>query len=297
MKVLVTGASGFVGKNVIEELKKIYDINDIVAFSSKVIEGIKTVNSDYLSLSKDFMVKNGCNDIEVLIHLGAFTPKETSDANNIEMSVSNINNTIALLNSLTKLQKIIFISTLDVYENTTNRIVESMNTIPSTMYGWSKLYCEQVVKQFAETKGVIYQILRLGHVYGEGEEAYRKVMPIMIKNAIEGSNIKIYGNGKAIRTFIHVNDVAKAIVNSIELNSSEIINIVGDEEISIGELAVMIQGLSEDKVNIDFIDCNAPNRDCIFDNSKIKKYLLKDYIPFKVGLEEEFKYMKELLKK
>lgn len=295
MKILITGASGFVGKKVVSELRKKYDANDIVALSSKTINGMKTVDSNGYLLSEEYMISHGCGDVDTLIHLGAFTPKDSSSIDDISKSTSNINNTISLLESLQNLEKVIFISTLDVYDNTEATISENTNTNPSTMYGWSKLYCEQVIRKYARQRGITYQILRLGHVYGEGEEVYKKVMPVMIRNAIQGKNIQIYGDGNAIRTFIHIEDVSKSIVNSIELNTSEVINVVGSEAVTIRELANMIKKLSGDAIEIEYIPSSIPNRDCIFDNSKLKAFLLKDLLPFRDGLKREYQYMREML--
>ena len=56
-------------------------------------------------------------------------------------------------------------------------ICEETNTIPKSLYGWSKLYCEKMVEQYGELNGIDTQVLRVGHVYGTGEEGYKKIIP------------------------------------------------------------------------------------------------------------------------
>ena len=296
MKILVTGASGFVGSKVLKLLLDKYDRNSIIVLSSQNIDVIETIDSKGYNFPKGYLKENGCKDIDVLLHMGAFTPKSTVNANEVDNSTSNINNTIRLIEGLPKLKKIVFISTIDVYEDTTERISENTKTIPSTMYGWSKIYCEQAVKALCKQRNLTYEILRLGHVYGEGEEAYRKVMPLMIRNAIKGETLCIYGDGKAIRSYIYIEDVARAIVNSLELGESDIINIVGSESVSVEELALTIKKLSGNKVDINYIPTNIKNRDYIFDNSKLTQKLISDFIPFSEGIEREYKYLERMTK-
>ena len=149
-----------------------------------------------------------------------------------------------------------YLSTLDVYESTDDIISENTPVGPQTMYGWSKLYCEEMVKTFAKENDILFCVLRLGHVYGEGEEKYRKVMPVMIKSALKNEVISIYGDGEALRSFIYIEDVAKAVVNSLMLPSSDVINIVGNEAISINDLAKKIIELSGNDIKIEHISSN-----------------------------------------
>ena len=161
------------------------------------------------------------------------------------------------------------------------------------MYGWSKLYCENLIQTFARQQGLEYVILRLGHVYGEGEEKYRKVMPVMIESAINGNDITIYGDGEELRTFIYIDDVAKAIVNSIRLTTSKIINIVGNEAVSINALAKMILRIADADVKVNHIDSDTMNRYLTFDNSKLMNTLLDGVTQLEEGLCKEIDYMKD----
>lgn len=294
MKILMTGASGFIGKNV---LKKLLPNNDIVALTSQYIDGVNCIPSLNYSFDDGYLRGHGCEHVEVLLHVGAFIPKSSQEADDLELTTENIINTKKLLQSdLPGLKKIVLISTLDVYEYCKGVLSELTPAIPSTLYGWSKLYCEQLIKKYCEEKGLDCIILRLGHVYGEGEEKYRKVMPVMIKNAICGNDLVIYGDGEAIRSFIYIDDVALAITNSLKLKGFNIINIVGDEKTSINELAELIRSFSENNIAIVHNDNHQPNVDFVFDNSKLKQYLLQDLTLLKDGLRKEYNYMKRILK-
>lgn len=290
MKILMTGASGFIGKKVLECLDR---TQDVTALSSQNIEGINCIQSLNYNFDDEYLSNNGCEQIEVLLHIGAFIPKSSQDADNPILTTENILNTQKLLSAnLPNLKKIIYISSLDVYQHCEGILSENTPTIPSTMYGWSKLYCEQLIMKHCQTKGIDCVILRLGHVYGEGEEKYRKVMPIMVKNAISGENINIYGDGEAIRSFIYIDDVVQAIVNSLKLEGFNVINIVGDETTTINELVGLIKSFSDHDISIFYTESNQPNVNYVFDSSKLRRYLLPELTPLKVGLKNEYEYMK-----
>ena len=297
MSILITGTSGFVGKRVIEQMRMCYSNEDIVTFSSSPTDGIKNVDSKNYDIDCNYLINSGCEEIETLIHIGAFTPKSGSEANDIKRSSSNIENTRRLLEALAQtksLKRIVYLSTLDVYKSTDDIISENTPVGPQTMYGWSKLYCEEMVKTFARENNILFCILRLGHVYGEGEEKYRKVMPVMIKSALKNEDINIYGDGEALRSFIYIDDVAKAVVNSLNLSSSDIINIVGNEAVSINDLAKKIIALSGKNIKVEHISTDSVNRNYLFDNSKLLNTLLDSLTPLETGLKREMDYLKKL---
>lgn len=298
MRILITGASGFIGKKVLDKLKNKHGASNIWILSGSR-NGIEA--EDNIIASLDYRFDDSYfykYDFDVVIHIGAFTPKSSGDANNITASTSNIRNTETLINALGKcqtLKKIIFISTLDVYQEMDEVLTELTPTIPQTLYGWSKLYCERIITTFCTMKGIQYDILRLGHVYGEGEEKYRKVMPVMVKSAIKNEDIQIYGDGEALRTFIYIDDVADAIVNTVELADSDVINIVGNKAVTINKLASLIVNLAESESDIIHIPTENPNRNLVFDNKKLMSTLLSALTPLDEGLRNEIDYMKRKL--
>lgn len=295
MKILITGASGFVGSHVLKKLLG-QDVCALTSSESFDIDVIKTIDSKGYSFDEEYLLNNGCEDTEVIFHIGAFTPKSSSDANCLASNISNITSTQALLQSkLPNLKRFVYISSLDVYGNIDAVIDENTPVCPATLYGWSKLFCEKMIKTHFNNKDVNFQILRLGHVYGEGEEKYKKVMPVMIKNALEGQDITIIGDGQALRTFIYIDDVADAIINSLKLKNSEIINIVGNEAVSIKTLAEMINSISGSGVLIKHTDSDLPNRNLCFNNQKLMSTLLNQLTSLENGLKREIDYMKRVL--
>lgn len=291
--ILLTGASGFIGKHLHAELVSQYGNDGVIALTSVPILGYNYLSHNNYDFDFDFFIENGYADlITTIIHAGAYTPKQASQANDYSKCNQNIFNTAKLLAAyLPNLQKIIYLSTLDVYGKS-DMISESTLLDPVSLYGFSKLYCEKMIDSWANQHNKLYQVLRIGHVYGPGEENYQKIIPATIKKLISRQPIQIWGTGKELRAFIYIKDVVNSIMNALKLN--EIvgpINLVSDNPISIVELVNRLIAISGQNINVENIAASVPSRDLIFDNSKLKKYLLPSETDLNDGLIEEWRYM------
>ena len=295
MKLLVTGASGFIGSRVLAAICDEYGPENVIAFSSRPIDKCQTVSYQVPA----FTVKKEDHDllatVDVLIHVGAYIPKSGKDANAIEACDSNIFFTEKLLNLPLKcLKKILYISTVDVYEpaDLTN---EDTPTIPVSLYGWSKLYCERMLGFFAIDQNIEYQILRIGHVYGPGEEVYAKFLPKTINNLLVGESIELWGDGSEKRSFIYVNDVVSSILRAISFNENVgPINVVGGLAVSMRALIDKLALVSGKIPIIRIKNSSLTKRDYVFDNAKLRKYLLKEETSLISGLKSEYEYMSRL---
>lgn len=293
MKIWMTGATGFIGSKVLKRLSAEYGIENIVTLSSGRLLGSMDSQSGSAGLGEG--TAQEIADAQVLIHIGAFIPKSSESANDISGSNSNIiatENLLKICRNMPSLKKIVFTSTVDVYGEVQGRISENTPVCPQSMYGWSKLYCEKMIQVFSEERTIDTTILRVGHVFGEGEEAYRKVIPVIIGNAVNQKEIRIYGDGEALRTFIYIDDVAEGIVNSIKYKGEEIINVVGGESISVNELAEMIVSLSESRSEILHVPVKTPNRNLVFDNRLLMDTILTRLTPLSEGLKHEIAYFR-----
>lgn len=290
--ILLTGATGFIGGHLMDALIDAYGSDNIVALTSKPITKCQFLIHNGYGFEDDFFIKSGFENIDTVIHAGAFTPKYGAESNVINNCNSNIFNTTRLITSLLpNINKLIFLSTLDVY-GYDNPITEESLIEPFSLYGHSKLYCEKLISAWATQKGLNHQILRIGHVYGPGEEKYQKIIPLIMRRLISGEPIQAYGDGNEIRSFIFIKDVVNAILDSLKLdNSVGIINIVGQEQIKIRELIDKLITISKKEPIIEKVHTSAKPRDLVFDNSKMRKLLLRPEISLEEGLQQEWIYM------
>jgi nucleoside-diphosphate-sugar epimerase len=294
--VLLTGASGFIGKYLYNSLQEQIGINEIIACTSKPIVNGKFLLHNNYNFSENYFKDNGFQNFSTIIHAGAFTPKSGAEANNVEACNRNISNTFSLIKSLPNLPKqFIFLSTLDVYANTKFIINEQTEIKPSTMYGWSKYYCERMLEIWAQQNGVDLKILRVGHVYGPGEDQYQKIIPNTIKRLHNNLQPQVWGKGDDLRSFIFIDDVVNFIIQSVLLpDVHQPINLVSEHASSIIEIIELLIKISNKETNIEFIKSNLERRDFIFDNSYMKSILGKEKTTLSEGLKKEWDYFIKL---
>lgn len=293
--ILVTGTSGFIGGHLLDKLIIQYGKENLLALTSTPTDKCAFLLHHEYKFHPDLFLEAGYNHIRTIIHAGAFTPKNGSESNDIERSNSNIINTFTLINStFPKLEKVIFLSTLDVYDMDIP-IKESSPLNPISLYGHSKLYTEKMITVWAQQKTIDCLILRIGHVFGPGEEVYQKFMPIVINQILNGENVRILGDGEDIRTYIYISDVIESIIKAIDFKTEfEIINIVGEEQVNLKNLIDRIIKISGKKVVIENIESSHIPRNLIFDNSKLKNLLHQPKISLDEGLQAEIDYMLSL---
>lgn len=293
--ILLTGATGFIGSSLLDALIEIFGKDQIVSFTSNPTNKCQFLLHNNYKFDNEIFVDSELSEIDTIIHAGAFTPKSSINSNNIDQCNSNILNTARLINAhLPRLKKFIFLSTLDVY-GYDNPITEESPVNPGSLYGHSKLYCEKMIYNWAFQNSIIYQILRIGHVYGPGEEKYQKLIPTVMNRIINNESVKLVGTGDDIRTFIYISDVVESIIKSFYLETSnEIINVVGEEQVSVKNLVNKIIELSNKNVLIERIETEAKSRNLVFDNSKLKKLLHEPTVTLSKGLEREWQYLNKI---
>ena len=289
--LLLTGTTGFIGQNLLKFIELNYKNDyEIVLLSSALNENYKTIlHKNYTFNKKDFEEK-GILKIDLVLHIGAFTPKSGIEANDINKSNANIFNTKYLLDNLPNFpEKFILLSTIDVYGKVEEVISEKILPNPITLYGWSKLYCEKMIENWAKGNNVIIQILRVGHIYGKGEESYKKVIPITIQRLKEGNAPQIFGTGFEKRSFLHVDDVCSMILKSIKLEKYEgVINLCSAHSFTIKEIIDMLIEISAENLEINYINTENVGIDFEFDTLKMNKLLGYEKINMKDGLKDEY---------
>jgi UDP-glucose 4-epimerase len=279
--ILVTGAHGFIGAHLIERLSRIVDVKLLLLSRQarqSTQKNVICLQGELAQITTDYWQSKDIRRIDHVFHLGAFTPKTSADANNISRAIDdNISGTHALLQSLpNNLVKLVFASTLDVYAPLANGAVgtESSKIMPNTLYGSSKLFCEDLVTAWAKERNCNYAILRYGHIYGPGEEQYGKLIPAVIRNLMANQSPVIYGDGSALRDYLYVEDAVEATIRAALIEGCvDAVNIVRGESVTLRDIVQRLVQLVGAKQKINFLSEKSNGNSLRFDNGRMKKHL------------------------
>lgn len=243
-KVLVTGAAGFVGRNVVNLLdEKQLDFTATDVTDSPFPSGVTFRQSDILnSQDVDMLTK----DASSIIHLAA-SPLVTSLEEPLENMRVNLEGTLNLLEACRKkdIDLFIFSSASSVVgEVKYNPVDEKHPCVPKTPYAAAKLACEEYIRVFGEIYGVKYLIFRFFNVYGPWQfPESGGLVPKILDNLEKGNAITIFGDGSGTRDFVYVGDVARFCLEALEKGvASETLNLGTGRGTSI---STMVQLASE----------------------------------------------------
>ncbi len=292
--ILLTGTGGFIGQHLLRAVEVSYPRTQVVVLS---FSGQGNHPRAFLGGSSIDLANIPSLPITTVIHAGAFAPKSCGEENDWISASRNIETTSLLLRRLpATVSSFVFLSTIDVYGTSNEEITERTEVCPRSLYGHSKHYCEEMISTWSHNRRNAVQVLRLGHVYGPGEDAYQKLIPSTIRACLSGASPAIFGNGRDKRTFLYVRDCVKAILAAAELTESAgVINLVGDDPISVLDLVAKIRGATRSSLAATFLPSDAPVRDLVFDNRKTKRHLLSTLTPLDAGLAAEVEHIRRLM--
>lgn len=242
MRIFVTGGAGFIGTHLCKKLTTLYQVTvyDNFSNSNKEIfpdmKNLTLIVGDILDSTKLF---DSMKNHDIVIHLAAKTDVIDSIINPDKTFETNVQGTQNILDSCKyhNISKIILTSSAAVYQNSTNSVNETSSTKPLSPYGQSKLDMEKITIQ----SKINYSILRLFNVYGNGQTT--GVIVNFEKNILANKPLIIFGDGEAIRDFIHIDDVVDGIILSMK-SASGIYNIASGNGTSIADLAKLLIELS-----------------------------------------------------
>ena len=263
MKILVTGCFGFIGYNFINFLKKNgIDHIGVDSLASTSAEKLYKINKDnnffkYYDLNiKDLNQKNYLKkqNISTIVNFAAETHVDNSISNPESFIDSNILGLTKLLRFSVEnnIQNIIHISTDEVYGSLSDGFFEESNMLnPSSPYSASKASAELICNSFIKTYGLNINMIRPANNYGAFQQP-EKLIPYSVANLIHDKNIEIYGEGKQIRHWLHVEDTVEAILTVIDKGKENEIYNVGSgeylENMEIAKKLLKILDLDEDRL-------------------------------------------------
>ncbi|MFC5185787.1 NAD-dependent epimerase/dehydratase family protein [Actinomadura harenae] len=212
MRVLVTGAAGYVGYAVGRRLVTAgHQVDGLVRAPDRALpQGVRPVVGDLLTpLALD-------EAYDAVCHLAALTRVRESFTEPLRFFTANVQGTVHLLDALKGSPTVVYGSTAAVYGTPESQpIPESQSASPSSPYGTSKLAAEDAVRYQAATGRIGAVVLRTfnvsGSVDGRGDPDPTRLIPRALAVAKgDTPHLEVNGDGGAVREYLHVDDLARA---------------------------------------------------------------------------------------
>ena len=243
MKVLVTGAAGFLGRYIVNEFAipgaTVLGVDIVSPEIAPRGEGIayqrmSLPGSEFDRVLADFMP-------DVFVHCAGRASVALSMEDPVSDFADSVVLTFQMLDSVRRLSpeaRFVFLSSAAVYGNPPSLpVVESHPIAPLSPYGYHKHQCEVLIEEFARVFGLRTLAVRIFSAYGFGLR--RQVVWDICERALRDGSLQLRGTGTESRDFIHGRDVARAIVLLAENAPAggEVYNVATGRETTIAEVA------------------------------------------------------------
>jgi len=220
MKILVTGGAGFIGSNFIHYWLNKYPEDKIINFDALTYAGnldnLQDVenNPNYKFIKGDITdevaVSAAVQKVDLIVHFAAESHVDRSIKNSADFIHTNVEGTRILLEAAKNNGHIRFhhISTDEVFgslELGEDKFTENTPYDPRSPYSASKAASDHLVRAYFHVHGLPITISNCSNNYGPCQYP-EKLIPLFITNLIEGKKVPVYGSGKNIRDWIHVED-------------------------------------------------------------------------------------------
>ncbi|MGM8213711.1 NAD-dependent 4,6-dehydratase LegB [Virgibacillus sp. W0430] len=264
VKVLVTGADGFIGSHLTEELvRQGYEVKAFIYYNSFNSWGwLDTTPEDIKQSIEVFSgdirdphgVKEAMKDCDVVLHLAALIAIPYSYHSPDTYVDTNIKGTLNVLQAANELgiRKVVHTSTSEVYGTAQYVPIDENHPIQGqSPYSATKIAADELAMSFYRSFETPVGIIRPFNTYGPRQSA-RAVIPTIITQIASGKEKIELGSLSPTRDFNYIKDTVNGFISFMESNKSigETINIGSNYEVSIGETVQLISNVLNKKVEI-----------------------------------------------
>ena len=313
MKVLVTGAAGFIGSNYVRRALSggfagLHDA-DVVVLDKLTYAGNKAnldpvadsprlrfVQGDILDLG---LVDDLMTEVDQVVHFAAESHVDRSILGAADFVMTNVVGTQTLLDAALRrgIDKFVHVSTDEVYGSIDEGSWPETHPLePNSPYSASKASSDLLARSYYRTHGLPVSITRCSNNYGPYHFP-EKLIPLFVTNLIDGLKVPLYGDGMNVRDWLHVDDHCRGIeLVRASGRPGEVYNIGGGTELTNKELTGLL--LDASGVGWEMVepveDRKGHDRRYSVDITKISDELgYAPQVPFEQGLAEVVQWYRD----
>ncbi len=275
MRVMVTGAAGFIGSHLVDRLliegEEVIGVDDLSSGSLANLSDARNTTVGKLTFHRVDVTSGATADLirrlapDVICHLAAQVDVRKSVKDPIHDAMINVIGTINLLQAAAEVgtRKVLFTSSGGcIYgEPDESRLpvdedqVFLAESLPESPYGVSKKIALDYLRYYKAVQGLDYTALALSNVYGPRQEPASEVglegqvVAIFSRLMLAGRPCTIYGDGTQTRDFVYVDDVVSAYVAALDKGSGELINVGSGEELAVNDLYSRLAGITASRLD------------------------------------------------
>jgi dTDP-glucose 4,6-dehydratase len=272
-RILVTGGCGFIGSNLVRMLRRERPDAEVVNLDALTYAGnpanladleddpgYRFIHGDIRDRATVDQAMDGC---DAVMHLAAESHVDRSIIDSLPFVRTNVEGTQVLLDAAraragsgTPVRRFLHVSTDEVYgqlplDRPDLLFTESTPLAPSSPYSASKAASDMLALAAHHTHGLPVVVTRCSNNFGPYQYP-EKVIPLFVTNLMEGATVPLYGDGRNVRDWLHVEDHCEALLAVAERGTDGgVYNIGGNNERSNLELTrtiLELMGLGEDRI-------------------------------------------------
>ncbi len=251
-KLLITGGCGFIGSNLVRQLKDTYEVVVLDNLSSGSLSnidqyGVTIITGDILN---EHDLERALDGVDMVVHLAASGSVIDSIANPVNNFRTNVEGTFQVLwkSKEAGIEKLVFASTGGaLIGDASPPVSETSLPKPISPYGASKLCGEAYLHAFAKSYDFPAVALRFANVFGPMSSHKKGAVTQFIKCIQRDEPITIYGDGSASRDYLYVDDLCSGILLALEKNvePGEVMHLASGVETTVLQLAKAIMEISQ----------------------------------------------------
>jgi UDP-glucose 4-epimerase len=237
MRILVTGGSGFIGSQLVKRLQERGDDVVVIDLKPSADPSVRCVVGDICD--EEALNEALADGTEAVVHLAAVTSVLLSVNDPAGVFRTNVLGTQRILERCRAIgtKRLVFASSNAVVGDVgADTISEGSQLRPLTPYGATKAAGEMLMWCYAGSYGMQTTALRFTNVYGVGMQVKDSVIARLMKAALGGPAVPIYGDGEQRRDYVFVGDAIAAIELGLELGEGDVMTIGSGTSVSMNEL-------------------------------------------------------------